>query len=70
MSKTSVGLKNLVDEQFNGSMYACAKSLDVYPSTIWRVIRGNSNPGYKLISKINQYCKEKNIDKNNYIFFE
>ena len=22
------------------------------------------------ISKINQYCKEKNIDKNNYIFFE
>lgn len=70
MSKSSIGLKKLVDDEFGGNMYACAKNLDVSPSTIWRVIRGNSNPGYKLISKIDQYCKRRDIDKNNYIFFE
>lgn len=70
MKDSAKGLKKLVDDHFEGNMNTCARVLDVAPSTIWRVVKGNSTPGIKLISRITHYCKRKNIDSSKYIFFD
>jgi hypothetical protein len=55
---------------FEGSLYRCAKELDVYPSTIWRAANGYNKVGAKLLNNIMQYCDKNKLNYQDYIFLD
>lgn len=67
MNTTQEAIKKLVNEQFDGNYNKCARSLDVSPSTIWRIANGTSGGGIKVITNIIKYCNKKNIKYDKYI---
>ncbi|WP_297422692.1 hypothetical protein [Clostridium sp.] len=68
MDMTKEAIKKLIDEQFDGSYNKCARSLDLVPSTVWRIANGNSKAGIKAITKVMEYCNDKDISYEKYVY--
>lgn len=60
----------LLENKFKGSFGKCAKELNVAPSTVWRVIKGNNRAGIKLLTNLMQYCNKNNLNYIDYIFLD
>lgn len=69
VNSTTEAFKKLIEEQFDGNYNNCARSLDLAPSTVWRIATGNSKAGIKTITNIVKYCNEKHIKYDSYVFF-
>ena len=67
MNTTTEAFKKFIEEQFEGNYNKCARSLELAPSTIWRIANGNGGPGIKVVTNIIKYCKRKNIKYDKYI---
>lgn len=65
MSKES--FKKFINEQFEGNQNQCARSLDLAPSTVCRIVNGTGKPGIKAITNVMKYCHEKDINYAKYI---
>ena len=61
---------NLVEARFGGSYTKCADALNLAPSTVWRVVKGDNKAGMKLLTNLIQYCSINNLNYNDYIFLE
>lgn len=68
MDINTEAFSKFVQANFNGSCSKCAKALDVAPSTVWRVMKGNSKAGIKLMTNLMQYCNSNKLNYNDYIF--
>jgi transcriptional regulator with XRE-family HTH domain len=60
--------KNLINTNFENNLHQCARELEVSPSTVYRIVNGNSNAGAKFLGSLMNYCKVSEIDFNEYIF--
>jgi hypothetical protein len=60
----------LVETKFSGSCNKCAKELKVAPSTVWRVVKGDSKAGLKLLTNLMQYCNKHNLNYYGFIFLD
>lgn len=69
MNTTKEAIQQLVEEQFDGNYNKCARTLELAPSTIWRIANGNCSAGIKVITNIIKYCNQKNIKYEKYISF-
>lgn len=70
MNNTTEAFKRFIEEQFEGNYNKCARSLELAPSTIWRIATGNSKVGIKTITNIVKYCNEKGIKYDSYVFLK
>lgn len=63
-------LRKLLKEKADGNYRQLARELDVDPAQLHRIINSESIAGPKFLGKLMVYCKNHNLDFNNYIFFE
>ena len=63
------GFLTLLENNFQGNCSKCARTLNVAPSTVSRVINGENEGGIKLISKLMEYCKSNDVNSEDIIFF-
>ena len=61
---------NLIETKFNGNYHECARALNINSSTVWRVAKGSSSAGLKMLTKLMQYCNSNNLNYKEFIFLE
>lgn len=68
MRLNKAALTDLLNTKFNGNFTKFSKELGLNVAYVYRVLEKDRNCGVKFYSCVIQWCKDNDVDYNQYIF--
>ncbi|GGA32038.1 XRE family transcriptional regulator [Psychrobacillus lasiicapitis] len=63
-------LEKYMKDNYDGSYRKFARDLQVEPAQLHRILNSEAQAGVVFLGRLHNFCKSKNIDYNQFIFFE